>query len=242
MSTPRAICCWSSGKDAAYCLYQILSEGSFDVAYLLSTVNAVAGRVSMHGVRQELLDRQSAAVGIPLLKVEVSTGSNQEYEEVMKTAWLQVKEEGIRHVIFGDIFLDDLRAYRERQLAAIGMKAVFPLWKKDTAVLIRDLIGLGFRAKVCCTHDKYLGGDWAGRAIDRSFVDDLPAVVDPCGENGEYHSFCYDGPLFSRPVSVSTGEKVYRPLEIKTAGTAGNPVTEGFWFCDLLPAEKRDGG
>jgi uncharacterized protein (TIGR00290 family) len=158
----------------------------------------------------------------------------------MKAALLHAKSEGITIVIFGDIFLEDLRVYRENNLAKVAMKAVFPLWKMDTAILINDFVDKQFKTVVCCTNDGYLGEEWAGREIDKSFIAELPGQVDPCGENGEYHTFCYDGPLFKKKIDFTIGEKVYKPLEIKTSDDCSLPsniTTKGFWFCDLLPAQ-----
>ena len=238
MNRPKAIFCWSGGKDSSYCLHKVLTEKSFDVKYLLTTVNDQFKRISMHGVREELLDKQAASIGIPLLKVRVSEGTNNEYEKQMETVLLQAKSEGIHHVIFGDIFLEDLRIYRENNLAKIGMQGVFPIWKMDTKELIRDFIRQQFKTVICCTNDGYLGEEWTGREIDESFIEELPEVVDPCGENGEFHSFCYEGPLFKNKISFTVGKKVYKPLEIKTGAACSLPsnfTTKGFWFCELLP-------
>lgn len=232
MSKPKAVLFWSGGKDSAFCLYQVLQENKLDVTCLLTTVNSRFGRISMHGVREDLLDLQAAATGIPLLKMYVSEGSNDEYEQVMAQTLSGLKKQGIDHVVFGDIFLEDLRAYRENNLAGTGMKAVFPLWQKDTAGLIRAFVDEGFKTITCCTNDGYLGAEWVGREIDELFIRGLPAAVDPCGERGEYHTFCYDGPVFNHPVRIKKGEKVYRPLESKVTDTT---QTKGFWFIDLLP-------
>ncbi len=239
MHPPKAIFCWSGGKDSAFCLHKVLTEKLFDVRYLLTTVNKVHNRISMHGVREELLDAQVDAIGIPILKVNISEGTNNEYERQMEKILLQAKAQGIEHVIFGDIFLEDLRIYREKNLAKIGMTGIFPLWKMNTAELISDFIGRDFKTVVCCTNDGYLGKEWAGREIDREFAEQLPASVDPCGENGEYHTFCYDGPLFKKKIKFSIGETVYKPLEIKTDDCTlpASSATKGFWFCDLIPAE-----
>jgi uncharacterized protein (TIGR00290 family) len=242
MNKPKAIFCWSGGKDSSYGLHKILSENLFDVRYLLTTVNDEFKRISMHGVREELLDRQVESIGIPVLKVRIMDGTNAEYEKQMETVLLKVKAEGINHVIFGDIFLEDLRVYRENNLAKLNMQAVFPLWKTDTAVLLNDFIRQGFKTVTCCTNDAYLGEEWVGREIDYSFMKQLPSSVDPCGENGEYHTFCYDGPIFKKGIHFITGEKVYRPLEIKTDNDCDLPAekkTNGFWFCDLLPVEEQ---
>ena len=193
----------------------------------------------MHGVREELLDLQAEAIGIALLKVRVKEETNEEYEEQMETAFLKAKSEGIDNVIFGDIFLEDLRAYRERNLAKVGMKGIFPLWKMDTTTLLNDFISRQFKTVICCTNDGYLGEEWAGREIDKSFIEQLPVGVDPCGENGEYHTFCYDGPLFQKKIRFTVGEKVYKALEVRTDIdlTPTKVMTKGFWFCDLVPED-----
>jgi len=237
---PGAVFCWSGGKDSAFCLDKVLKENAFEVRYLLTTVNTNYNRISMHGVREDLLDLQAAAIGIPLLKVGVAEGTNDEYERQMEWVLERAKSEGIRHVIFGDIFLEDLREYRERNLGRIGMEALFPLWKSDTSVIIRDFIGKGFKALICSTSDAYLGSDWLGRIIDENFIRELPASVDPCGENGEYHSFCFEGPIFKKTIPFTAGEKVFHLLELepgKENQDLPGPSTRGFWYCDLLPGE-----
>lgn len=236
MKRPKAIFCWSGGKDSAYCLHKVLTEKLFDVKYLLTTVNDEFKRISMHGVREELLDNQAKSIGIPLLKVRVSGGTNKEYEKQMETVLLKAKSEGINNVIFGDIFLEDLRVYRENNLAKMGMKGIFPLWKMDTTNIINDFISQQFKTIICCTNDGYLGEEWVGKEIDESFIEKLPVIVDPCGENGEYHTFCYDGPIFKKKISFKVGEKVYKALEIKTDDNIilpTNITTKGFWYCDL---------
>lgn len=234
----KAIFSWSGGKDSSYCLYKVLSEDVFDVKYLLTTVNSNFKRVSMHGVREELLDMQVEAIGIPLLKVKVSEGTNTEYERQMEALLLKAKSEGIETVIFGDIFLEDLRSYRESNLAKVGMSAAFPIWKTNTNSLIQDFFKNEFKTITCCVNDGYLNEDWVGREIDQVFVNDLPNNVDVCGENGEYHTFCYAGPIFKNEIKFKIGEKVYKPLELKTkddSNCATNTITKGFWFVDLVP-------
>lgn len=230
-----AVFCWSGGKDSAFCLHKVLQEKQYEVKYLLTTVNEQFRRISMHGVREELLDLQAASIGIPLVKIYVNEGTNAEYERKMEDALLKFKKEGIEHVIFGDIFLEDLRKYREDNLAKAGMMAVFPLWKLDTGSLLKDFIALEYKTVVCCTNDAFLGEEWVGRFIDDAFIASLPLCVDPCGENGEYHTFCFDGPLFKTALKVSAGKKIYKPLEIKTTDDCSLPAgqTKGFWFCEL---------
>jgi uncharacterized protein (TIGR00290 family) len=215
----------------------VLQEDIFDVKYLLTTVNENFKRVSMHGVREELLDKQAESIGIPLLKVFVKEGTNDEYERQMEALLLKAKGEGIQLVVFGDIFLEDLRIYRENNLAKVGMKAVFPIWKMDTTFLINDFIAKEFKTITCCVNDGYLNEDWVGREIDLSFIKDLPKNVDACGENGEYHTFCYEGPIYKKKINFSIGEKIYKPLEIKTTDDlayTSNTVTKGFWFVDMI--------
>jgi uncharacterized protein (TIGR00290 family) len=237
---PKAILCWSGGKDSSYALHKVLSEKQFDVKYVLTTVNAKFNRISMHGVREELLHFQAESIGIPLLKVFVSEGTNSEYEQQMERTLLKAKAQGIEHVIFGDIFLEDLRTYREQNLARVGMIGVFPLWKTDTKWMIGDFLTKGFKAITCCINDGQLSQEWLGREIDRWFIDHLPATVDPCGENGEFHTFCFDGPIFKSKIEFSIGERVYKPLTIATDRVcSSSSLTKGFWFCDILHDDEK---
>jgi uncharacterized protein (TIGR00290 family) len=230
-----AVFCWSGGKDSSLCLYKVLQDKVYDVKVLITTVNEQFRRISMHGVKEELLDAQASALGIPLIKIYVKEGTNAEYERKMEETLLGLKSKGIEHVIFGDIFLEDLRKYREDNLTKVGMEAVFPLWKQDTGKLLEEFLALKFKTVLCCTNDAYLGEEWAGRMIDNKFISKLPGNVDPCGENGEYHTFCFDGPIFKTPVPVTVGEKVYKPLVVKTTDDCALPEskTKGFWFCEL---------
>ncbi|MGQ0792748.1 MAG: diphthine--ammonia ligase [Deltaproteobacteria bacterium] len=237
MARTEAIFCWSGGKDSSFALYEILKRGEYEVKYLLTTVNAPLRRISMHGVREELLDAQALSLGIELIKVRVTDGTNDEYERLMASAMLKVKSEGIRHVIFGDIFLADLRQYREKNLANIGMEAVFPLWMRDTRALLGDFLEAGFRTVTCCVSDEFLDASWAGREIDADFIANLPDGVDPCGERGEFHTFCYAGSIFKSEIRFRLGERVYKPLQINTDASACSSPSgvKGFWFCDLIP-------
>lgn len=230
---------WSGGKDSAYCLHHVLSNQLYDVQYLLTTLNGNFHRISMHGVREELLEQQAENIGIPLLKVYFYEGSNSEYEQQMEFILTKAKSEGIDSVVFGDLFLADLRAYREHQLARIGMSAIFPLWGMNTKQLVQDFIRQQFKSVISTTNDAFLGKEWVGRLIDQSFIDELPANVDPCGENGEFHSFCYDGPVFQHEIPFSIGEKIYKSLSVQQGVNdrhASSEVTKGFWYCDLLPS------
>jgi uncharacterized protein (TIGR00290 family) len=185
----------------------------------------------MHGVRISLAQRQAQAIGVPLDIIGLSRqASNGEYQAKMSDYLLARKREGVTAMAFGDIFLEDLKQWREANLATIGMRGVFPLWKKNTCLLIEEFLSLGFLSITCCVDDAYLDESSVGRVIDRGFIATLPPGVDPCGENGEFHSFAFDGPIFRQPVSFTIGEKVYRPIE--DPHPPGD--TKGFWFCDLL--------
>ncbi len=241
----RVLFCWSGGKDSALCLHRVLTSGEYEVVALLTTLNAHFQRVSMHGVREELLDEQARQIGLPLEKMFVSQRStNEEYADKMRAILLRYKALGVEHVIYGDIFLEDLRQWRENNLAQVGMNGVFPLWKNDTTHLILEFCELGFRAVLCCVNDSFLGEADVGRELNAAWVRDLPSDMDPCGENGEYHSFVFAGPIFRAPLDVRVGEKVYRPIEQTHPGSTvcppadtGEPgrrqPTKGFWFCDL---------
>ena len=229
---------WSGGKDSSLALNKIKEEGEFDVKYLLTTLNAEFKRVSMHGTEERLLDAQSKSLGIPLIKVWIHEASYEEYEKQMRTALEKAAEEGIQKVAFGDIFLEDLKKYREDKMAEVGMEAIFPLWKRDTKELAQQFIAKGFHSIICCINDAYLDESFVGRELNQSFVDSLPSHVDYCGENGEYHSFCYDGPIFNFPVQFETEEKVYKPLQVKESdeecNTEQKRLTKGFWYINLI--------
>jgi uncharacterized protein (TIGR00290 family) len=233
---------WSGGKDSSLALYHALKDKSYSVERLLTSVNKQYKRVSMHGVREELLEQQAAAIGIPLQKLVLPDQPSMiEYEDQMMQTMRQLQEEKFTHSVFGDIFLEDLKAYREAQLAKVQLTAVFPLWKKDTVNLIHEFIDLGFKTVVVCVKAGLLDESFAGRIIDKDFLKDLPPGVDPCGENGEFHTFVFDGPVFKKPVSYKTGETVFReyqaPANRKDKCFTGQPLTlssMGFWFCDLL--------
>ena len=241
----KAVFCWSGGKDSALALHHVRREGRFDVVSLLTTCNEHFQRVSMHGVRLELLDRQAQALGLPIEKMFVSQrSSNGEYLEKLTAHLLAAKARGVTHFIFGDIFLEDLRQWREQNLKQLGLAAAFPIWKRDSRELIDEFIALGFGSVICCVNDAWLDATALGRNIDADFIRSLPPGVDPCGENGEFHSFAFAGQIFRQPVAFRVGEKIYRPIEDTHPGNAPAPVgpapeaprTKGFWFCDLLPA------
>jgi uncharacterized protein (TIGR00290 family) len=216
--------CWSGGKDSAMALHALSQQKSVRVTGLLTTITEGFERVSMHGVRRELLQRQAASVGLPLQEVRIPPQCvNPIYEARMEAAMRAAYEQGIRKIAFGDIFLEDLRVYRERNLARAGMEAVFPIWRRDTKELAREFLRLGFRARVVCIDPRILDHNFAGRELDESFFKDLPPHADPCGENGEFHTFVYDGPILKQPVKCKSGEVVER---------------DSFVFCDLLAEEE----
>jgi uncharacterized protein (TIGR00290 family) len=222
MTSPELILfCWSGGKDSAMALHTLLQQKHFQVASLLTTVTETYDRIAMHGVRRELLQRQAESLRLPLHEVLIPPQCiNPIYEARMEEALCLFYNQGIRKVAFGDIFLEDLRAYREKNLARIGMTALFPIWKRGTRELIRHFHEQRFRAIAACIDTKVLDRNFAGRELDESFFRDLPPNADPCGENGEFHTFVFDGPIFQSPIPVRTGEVVNR---------------DGFVFCDLIP-------
>jgi uncharacterized protein (TIGR00290 family) len=209
--SPKAFVSWSSGKDSAFALYEAQRGGLADVVGALTTLNEAYGRVAMHGVRESVLDRQIAALRLPALKVMLPNPcSNEAYEERMAQACERLRQQGVSHIVFGDLFLEDIRAYREKQLAAVGMTGIFPLWRRDTAALARDMIASGLEAHLVCIDPRRLERRFAGRRFDRRLLDELPADVDPCGENGEFHTVVSAGPMFRAPIEVAVGEVVER--------------------------------
>ena len=222
MPKPKAWLSWSSGKDSAWALHVARQQGEFEITRLLTTVNSGYRRVAMHAVREELLEAQAEAAGLPLAKVPIPPQcSNEIYEAAMAKAMEQARAEDVQHVLFGDLFLEDVRQYREEKLQAVEMQAVFPLWLRDTRELAEEMVASGLRARLTCVDPKQLDASFAGRTFDAQLLADLPEGVDPCGERGEFHSFCYAGPMFSAPLSIRPGEVVER---------------EGFIFADILPA------
>jgi uncharacterized protein (TIGR00290 family) len=219
MARLKTLLSWSSGKDSAWALHTLRNDPRYEVVGLVTTINRVADRVAMHAVRTELLRCQAEAVGVPLRMIEIpSPCSNDEYEAAMGACVAQAVAEGIDCFAFGDLFLEDIRAYREQKLAGSGITPIFPIWGIDTAQLARDMIASGLRASITCIDPRVMPRKFAGRDFDLS----LPAGVDPCGERGEFHTFAYDGPMFQAPVAISTGEIVER---------------DGFVFADLLPSD-----
>ena len=215
----RVALSWSSGKDSAWSLHLLRQDPAVEVVALVTTINEEFDRVAMHAVRRELLELQAESAGLPLWKVPLPWPcSNEQYESRMRDLCARAVQEKIEAMAFGDLFLADIRAYREKQLENTELRPIFPVWRLPTRELARDMIQAGLRAKITCVDPKVLSREFAGREFDASFLSELPEGVDPCGENGEFHSFVYDGPMFRRPVPVRVGEIVER---------------EGFVFADL---------
>jgi uncharacterized protein (TIGR00290 family) len=221
----KIILSWSGGKDCALACYLIQDRGEYEIVTLLTTITETYDRVSMHGVRRTLIDQQAESLGLPLEAVYIPREStNEDYEQRMGEFLLRHRERGVSSVAFGDVFLEDVRKYREENLARAGMEAVFPLWRKDTAELAGEFIDMGFEAIVTCVDSRVLDPSFIGREITHDFISGLPSGVDPGGENGEFHSFVFNGPIFQRKINVSVGKVVLR---------------DSFYFCDLLPEEKK---
>ncbi|WP_418602977.1 diphthine--ammonia ligase [Hwangdonia sp.] len=228
---------WSTGKDSALALYHLLEDKRYAVDELITTINSHYNRVSMHGLRKELLVAQTDALNIPASIIELPEMPSMEiYEQKMLETVTRLKKAGFTHSAFGDIFLEDLKSYREKQLAKQKIKTIFPLWKRDTKKLLNEFIDLGFKTIVVCAHSKYFDEDFVGTIIDKDFIDNLPKGVDPCGENGEFHTFCFDGPIFNNPIPFKIGEKVYREYDApKTDDSKSEDAKYGVWYCDLIP-------
>ncbi|HZD95883.1 MAG TPA: ATP-binding protein [Candidatus Sulfotelmatobacter sp.] len=216
----KVLLSWSSGKDSAWALHVLQQQGEYEIAGLLTTINSAFDRVAMHGTRRELLEMQARAAGLPLIKLPLPWPcSNLDYEAAMKRLCDQAVADGISAIAFGDLYLTDVRSYRETQLKGTGLEPLFPIWQIPTHKLAREMIRSGLRAKLVCVDPKQIDPEFIGRDFDEKFLDELPPGADPCGENGEFHSFVYDGPMFGRQIAIVAGEKVQR---------------DGFWYCDVL--------
>lgn len=221
---PKAFVSWSSGKDSAFALHEARRLGAVEVVGLLTTVNEVQRRVAMHGTRESLLDRQIAATGLPCLKIPLPNPcSNDVYEARMAGACARIAAQGARHIVFGDLFLEDIRIYREARLKDVGMEGVFPLWKRDTRALAREMIDSGLVAHLVCIDPRRIDRRFAGRRFDADLLAELPPTVDPCGENGEFHTAVSAGPMFAAPIPVEPGAVVER---------------DGFIFADVIPVSR----
>jgi uncharacterized protein (TIGR00290 family) len=217
----RVLLAWSGGKDSALALYELKRMENIEIAALLTTVTEGYGRISMHGVRRELLARQADAAGYPLVEIPIPQNcTNDDYERRMQQTLETYHQEGIVQAAFGDLFLEEVRAYRKERMGRIGMRCMFPLWGRPTIELAKEFSDLGFRAIVVCVDTEALSGEYVGREYNEDFIKDLPRGVDPCGENGEFHTFVYDGPVFARQLKVQRGIKLLRDNR--------------FYYCDLI--------
>jgi len=224
MARPKILLSWSSGKDCAWALHVLRREGAFEIAGLLTVINSAAERVAMHAVRRSLLEAQAQAAGLPLRIVPIpSPCPNAVYERAMGDAMAEARAAGIGHVAFGDLFLADVRRYREAMLASTGIAPVFPLWGEDTRRLAETMLDAGLEATITSVDPRQIDRGLVGRRYDRGFLAALPAQADPCGENGEFHSFVHAGPMFARPIAIRTGAVVER---------------DGFVFCDVVAADS----
>ena len=230
----RALMNWSGGKDSALSLYHILQNKEYQVEHLLTSLNDSFKRVSMHGVREELLDQQAQNIGINLVKLRLKeTVSMEEYQAKMAEIMQPLVESGIKYSIFGDIFLEDLRQYREVGLAQIGMEGIFPIWKRASLNILDEFWDLGFKTIVVAINGNHLDKSFCGRILDRDFVRDLPPNIDPCGENGEFHTFVFETPYFKNSIHFEIGETVYKTYNFKNS--EGEDLTSTYFFTDLIP-------
>lgn len=224
----KVLLCWSGGKDSALALYEMKKSREYDIVALLTTITEGYDRVSLHGVRRALVEQQAQSLGLPLEVVFIPQNcSNQQYESKMRDTLTKFKQVGVSLVAFGDIFLEEVRSYRENNLSQLNMKGLFPLWGRDSAELVKSFLASGFQAVTTCVDVKVLGQEFVGRMLDSDFLAELPANVDPAGENGEFHSFVFDGPLFRERIRYDLGSQVLR---------------DSLYFCDLLPATKTRRG
>lgn len=218
---PKAVVSWSSGKDSAYALYELQRSQGFDLVGIVTTISSQYGRVSMHGVRESLVDLQAKSLGLPVFKVYIpSPCTNEVYEAEMAKMIATLRNQGVSHFAFGDLFLADIRAYRESRLSGTHVQPLFPLWLRDTKLLAREMISSGLRARITCVDSNKLDSGFAGREFNDALLSDLPPHVDPCGENGEFHTLAYEGPMFTKPIPITGGEIIER---------------DGFIFADVIP-------
>lgn len=230
MAIKKTFINWSGGKDCSLALYRIMQSKDYEIKSLLTTVSQKYQRISMHGVRISLLEAQVDRIGLPLKKIFMpEEPSLNTYNKLMYHALSDLRKNDINTAVFGDIYLEDLRTYREKQLKSAGLNAIFPLWKTSTKQLASDFIQSGFKAIVVCIDESKLGKSFTGRDFNQTFINELPENIDPCGENGEFHTFVYDGPIFKKPVNFKKGDIVYRTY--KSPKKTKDEM--GFWFCDL---------
>jgi uncharacterized protein (TIGR00290 family) len=225
MPVPRVVLAWSSGKDSAWALYRLRQASEVELVGLLTTFNQAFNRVAMHGVRHELVEQQAIQAGLPLFSVPIPWPcSNEEYEKAMSSSlYGLIEEQKITHVAFGDLYLEDIRSYREEKMQGMDVEPLFPIWGLDTRELAEDMIAAGLQAKITCLDPNKLSRDFAGKTFDREFLNRLPDDIDPCGENGEFHTFAFQGPMFNSNISIESGEIVDR---------------DGFVFADIKPRQE----
>ncbi len=222
----RVIFSWSSGKDSAYALHQLLNDPSYEVVSMITTITSGYDRISMHGIRIKLLDEQSKQIGLPLYKIPIPKNcSNEDYKKAMEKAMKHFLKLGIKTVAFGDIFLKDVKEYRIKQLAKVGMNAIFPLWGINTRKLSCDFIKSGFKSIISCVDTRKVNRSFSGRLYNNGFLNNLPNDCDPCGENGEFHSFVFDGPIFKAPIHIKTGDQTLK--------------RKHFFFTEILPKNEE---
>lgn len=220
---------WSGGKDSTLALHYALQDPLLNISYLFTSINDSLDRISMHGVRTTLLKDQAESIGIPLYQLRLpEMPGMEEYDRAMHDHLSRLKAQGITHALYGDIFLEDLKLYRENKLSEIGLTALFPLWERDTAELLKEFIRLGYKTIVVCAREELK--DFCGRVIDESFINDLPEGIDPCGENGEFHTFVFEGPIFKSPIKFELGEMVFKTFQTAEINTVG------YWYIDLIPS------
>lgn len=241
MSKINCIFNWSGGKDSSLALYYALQNPELEIKYLVTTINDAVNRISMHGVREELLIKQAESIGIPLYQIRLPEMPGMaEYDAIMHQHLTKFKAEGITHSIFGDIFLEDLKNYRDARLAEVGITGIYPIWKRDTTELINEFLELGFGTVIACTQERL--GEFAGKEITHDLIAALPDDVDVCGENGEFHTYAFKGPIFKQPIVYQTGEKIFKayqaPKDVNDSCVTPQSASQiaGFWYCDLLPA------
>ena len=230
MSKKRIVISYSGGKDSTLALHRIIQAGEWEIDSLLTTVNDEHRRSSIHGVRESLLDVQAASLGIPLRKVFIPTlCSNERYENIMSKAIVKMVEDGVSHIMFGDIFLADVKAYRENMLASTSITPVFPLWNESSTTLIEEFLTLGYKTVVTCIDNEWLSSSFVGKTIDEEFLSNLPDNVDPCGENGEFHTFVFDGPIFKKKITFSVSDEITVAKDVYSG-------KERFYYRDLVPS------
>jgi uncharacterized protein (TIGR00290 family) len=228
---------WSGGKDSAFALYKILLSGAYEVVSLHTVFDVQTKRVGMHGVHEALIEKQAELLSIPLEKLYLHASQDHDaYTSLVKNYYSKCFSRGIEAIVFGDIFLEDLKNFRDGLLADAGLTGIYPLWKIDSKVLIHDFLNLGFRTLVCAANANYFSGSAMGKTIDSNFISSLPSQVDPCGENGEFHTFVYDGPIFSRTLEVSVGDTIEKTYDFNIVDSNENPKQEKirFWFCEII--------